>query len=106
MNAIEVRDLRKAYGDVQAVNGVTFDVQSGECLALLGPNGAGKTTTTEVLEGYLHADSGSVQVLGTDPRTAGLAWRARIGIVLQSDRDLGDLTVRETMRSTASRSSS
>ena len=98
MNAIEVRDLRKAYGDVQAVNGVTFDVQAGECLALLGPNGAGKTTTTEVLEGYLHADSGSVQVLGTDPRTAGLAWRARIGIVLQSDRDLGDLTVRETVR--------
>ena len=98
MNAIEVRDLRKAYGDVQAVNGVTFDVQSGECLALLGPNGAGKTTTTEVLEGYLHADSGSVQVLGADPRTAGLAWRARIGIVLQSDRDLGDLTVRETVR--------
>ncbi len=98
MNAIEVRDLRKAYGDVQAVNGVTFDVQAGECLALLGPNGAGKTTTTEVLEGYLHADSGSVQVLGADPRTAGLAWRARIGIVLQSDRDLGDLTVRETVR--------
>jgi ABC-2 type transport system ATP-binding protein len=98
VNAIEVRDLRKAYGDVQAVNGVTFDVQSGECLALLGPNGAGKTTTTEVLEGYLHADSGSVQVLGADPRTAGLAWRARIGIVLQSDRDLGDLTVRETVR--------
>ena len=98
MNAIEVRDLRKAYGDVQAVDGVTFDVQAGECLALLGPNGAGKTTTTEVLEGYLHADSGSVQVLGTDPRTAGLAWRARIGIVLQSDRDLGDLTVRETVR--------
>ena len=56
MNAIEVRDLRKAYGDVQAVNGVTFDVQAGECLALLGPNGAGKTTTTEVLEGYLHAE--------------------------------------------------
>ena len=98
MNAIEVRDLRKAYGDVQAVDGVTFDVQAGECLALLGPNGAGKTTTTEVLEGYLHADSGSVQVLGADPRTAGLAWRARIGIVLQSDRDLGDLTVRETVR--------
>jgi ABC-2 type transport system ATP-binding protein len=98
VNAIEVRDLRKAYGDVQAVDGVTFDVQAGECLALLGPNGAGKTTTTEVLEGYLHADSGSVQVLGADPRTAGLAWRARIGIVLQSDRDLGDLTVRETVR--------
>ena len=98
MNAIEVRNLRKAYGDVQAVDGVTFDVQAGECLALLGPNGAGKTTTTEVLEGYLHADSGSVQVLGADPRTAGLAWRARIGIVLQSDRDLGDLTVRETVR--------
>lgn len=97
MNAIEVHELRKAYPDVQAVDGVSFEVQSGECLALLGPNGAGKTTTTEILEGYRHADSGTVQVLGTDPRTAGLDWRARIGIVLQADRDLGDLTVREAV---------
>ena len=98
MNAIEVRDLYKKYGDVRAVDGVTFDVQAGECLALLGPNGAGKTTTTEILEGYRHADSGTVQVLGTDPQTGGLSWRARLGIVLQADRDLGELTVRESVR--------
>lgn len=97
MNAIEVHDLRKAYKDVQAVDGVSFEVKTGECLALLGPNGAGKTTTTEILEGYRHSDAGTVRVLGADPRTAGLDWRGRIGIVLQSDRDLGDLTVRESV---------
>lgn len=98
MSAIEVRDLMKAYDGVQAIDGVSFDVDFGECLALLGPNGAGKTTTTEILEGYRTADSGFVRVLGVDPRIAGLSWRARLGIVLQSDRDLGDLTVREAVR--------
>ena len=98
MNAIEVRDLRKAYGDVEAVDGVSFEVAHGECLALLGPNGAGKTTTTEILEGYRKADSGYVRVLDVDPRHGGLGWKSRIGIVLQADRDLGDLTVRESVR--------
>lgn len=98
MNAIEVRSLRKTYGDVVAVDDVTFTVAAGECLALLGPNGAGKTTTTEILEGYRRADSGTARVLGVDPALAGLDWRSRIGIVLQSDRDLGDLTVREAVR--------
>lgn len=98
MAAIEVQDLHKSYGELHAVDGVTFDVADGECLALLGPNGAGKTTTTEILEGYRKADSGHVRVLGVDPRDGGLDWRARIGIVLQSDRDLGDLTVREAVR--------
>lgn len=97
MNAIEVRDLRKAYGDVEAVDGVSFEVAQGECLALLGPNGAGKTTTTEILEGYRKADSGYVRVLDVDPRHGGLDWKSRIGIVLQADRDLGDLTVRESV---------
>lgn len=97
MNAIEVRDLRKAYGDVEAVDGVSFEVTQGECLALLGPNGAGKTTTTEILEGYRKADSGYVRVLDVDPRHGGLDWKSRIGIVLQADRDLGDLTVRESV---------
>lgn len=98
MNAIEVHDLFKSYGETRAVDGVSFDVRAGECLALLGPNGAGKTTTTEILEGYRHADSGTVQVLGCDPQTGGLSWRARLGIVLQADRDLGELTVRESVR--------
>jgi ABC-2 type transport system ATP-binding protein len=97
MSAITVRGLTKRYGDLVAVNDISFEVEQGECLALLGPNGAGKTTTTEVLEGFRHADSGEVRVLGVDPRHGGLDWKARIGIVLQADRDLGDLTVREAV---------
>jgi len=95
---IEVEHLRKAYADVVAVADVSFTVAAGECLALLGPNGAGKTTTTEILEGYRRADSGTARVLGVDPATGGMDWRARLGIVLQADRDLGDLTVREAVQ--------
>jgi ABC-2 type transport system ATP-binding protein len=98
--AVRVRDLRKTYRVSQgvtkaAVDGVDLDVARGEILALLGPNGAGKTTTTEILEGYRHRDDGDVDVLGTDPARGGLAWRARLGIVLQSTSDPVDLTVRE-----------
>jgi ABC-2 type transport system ATP-binding protein len=93
--AIEVAGLRKTYGSLAAVDGVDLTVARGECVALLGPNGAGKTTTTEILEGYRHADAGTVRVLGEDPARAGRAWRARLGIVLQTSRDLGDLSVRE-----------
>jgi len=97
MNAISVSGLTKQYGNLVAVNDISFEVEPGECLALLGPNGAGKTTTTEILEGFRHADSGEVRVLGVDPRHGGLDWKARLGIVLQADRDLGDLTVREAV---------
>ena len=97
VGAIEVESLRKAYGDVIAVDDVSFNVAPGECLALLGPNGAGKTTTTEILEGYRRPDSGIARVLGVDSTSGGLDWRARLGIVLQADRDLGDLTVREAV---------
>jgi ABC-2 type transport system ATP-binding protein len=93
--AIEVAGLRKTYGSLAAVDGVDLTVARGECVALLGPNGAGKTTTTEILEGYRHADAGTVRVLGEDPARGGRAWRARLGIVLQTSRDLGDLSVRE-----------
>jgi ABC-2 type transport system ATP-binding protein len=95
--AVRVRGLRRAYGDTKAVDGVDLDVVRGEVLALLGPNGAGKTTTTEILEGYRHRDSGEVDVLGVDPAHATGAWRSRIGIVLQSASDLGDLTVVESV---------
>lgn len=98
MQPIEVEHLRKSYADVVAVADVSFTVAAGECLALLGPNGAGKTTTTEILEGYRRADSGTARVLGVDPATGGLDWRARLGIVLQTDRDLGELTVGEAVR--------
>jgi len=96
-SAISVADVRKSYGDVTALNGVTFDVADGECFALLGPNGVGKTTVTEILEGYRHRDSGEALVLGVDPQQGDRAWKSQVGIVLQSDRDLGDLTVAEAV---------
>ena len=65
--AISVRELTKSYGDLRAVDGVSFDVAEGEVLAILGPNGAGKTTTVEILEGHRSRDGGEVSVLGTDP---------------------------------------
>jgi ABC-2 type transport system ATP-binding protein len=95
--AIVVRHLRKSYGDLMAVDGAGFTVDEGECFALLGPNGAGKTTITEILEGYRQRDSGDVSVLGVDPQKADRDWKAQIGIVLQSVRDLGDLSVREAV---------
>ncbi len=95
--AVRVRGLRKSYGGTPAVDGVDLDVERGECVALLGPNGAGKTTTVEILEGYRRRDGGDVAVLGEDPGTAGLDWRARIGIVLQTSAENAELTVRETV---------
>jgi ABC-2 type transport system ATP-binding protein len=80
---IRVRGLRKAYGDLVAVDGVDLDVAAGEIFALLGPNGAGKTTTVEILEGYRARTAGEVTVLGVDPERADASWRARVGIVLQ-----------------------
>lgn len=84
---IQVRDLTMAYGDVDVLGGVDLDIHRGEVFALLGPNGAGKTTTVEILEGFRQRSSGKVSVLGTDPERGGDAWRARIGLVLQSWRD-------------------
>jgi ABC-2 type transport system ATP-binding protein len=101
MAAIVVDDLHKSYGNTHAVQGVSFTVEEGACVALLGPNGAGKTTTLEVLEGYIKADSGRVEVLGKDPRHAGRAWREGIGIVLQGTAADPYLTVRETLARTA-----
>jgi ABC-2 type transport system ATP-binding protein len=97
---ISVAGLRKSYGANAAVAGVDLSIQQGEIFALLGPNGAGKTTTVEILEGFRDRDSGDVKVLGFDPATkgaAGQAWRDRIGIVLQSTSDAGDLTVYESV---------
>jgi ABC-2 type transport system ATP-binding protein len=81
--AIAVEGLRKAYGGVEAVRGVSFEVGEGEVFGLLGPNGAGKTTVVEILEGYRRRDAGSVSVLGIDPASATRALRARVGIMLQ-----------------------
>jgi ABC-2 type transport system ATP-binding protein len=96
--AIVVEDVRKAYGEHEAVRGVSFEIAEGEVFGLLGPNGAGKTTTVEILEGYRRRDAGSVEVLGVDPQHAGAAWRERIGIVLQSSSLYPNLTVAESLR--------
>jgi ABC-2 type transport system ATP-binding protein len=84
MSAIFVSAFEKRYGDVTAVDGLTFDVAPGEVFGLLGPNGAGKTTTVEILEGYRVPDAGTARVLGLDPVRDGPGLRPRIGVMLQS----------------------
>jgi ABC-2 type transport system ATP-binding protein len=100
MSLIEVKGLTKSYGDVHAVRGIDLNIEQGEIFSILGPNGAGKTTTVEILEGFRTRDLGTVSVLGFDPNTRGhqsREWRNRIGIVLQTSADAGDLTVFETI---------
>jgi ABC-2 type transport system ATP-binding protein len=96
-SAVAVSDLRKAYDEVEAVRGISFEIASGEIFGLLGPNGAGKTTTVEILEGYRERDAGSVTVLGEDPARAGDAWREQIGVVLQSSAMYQTLSVAESL---------
>ncbi|OLF09541.1 ABC transporter [Actinophytocola xinjiangensis] len=95
---MQVQGLRKSYNTLVAVDGIDLDIHRGQVFAILGPNGAGKTTTVEILEGHRTRTSGSVSVLGTDPARATRAWRARIGIVLQTANDAAELTVAETVR--------
>jgi ABC-2 type transport system ATP-binding protein len=98
MSAISVHDLRKSYGPLEALRGVSFEVAEGEVFGLLGPNGAGKTTSVEILEGYRTLDSGDVRVLGFDPARGERAFRERMGVVLQQSQLWQILTVRETHR--------
>jgi ABC-2 type transport system ATP-binding protein len=95
--AIEVRSLRKRYGEYEAVRGVDISVRRGEVFGLLGPNGAGKTTTVEILEGYRERTGGEVSVLGHDPADRAIELRRRIGIVLQSGGIYGHVTPREAL---------
>ncbi len=95
MTAIVVDGLRKSYGAVEAVRGVSFHVETGEVFGLLGPNGAGKTTTIEILEGYRKRDAGNVTVLGMDPQHGGRKLRERVGLVLQEAAVPPRLTVTE-----------
>ncbi len=99
---ITARDLRKAYGDVVAVDGVSFEVSQGEFFGILGPNGAGKTTTLEIIEGLRKPDSGDVTVLGLPawPRNSKLL--PRIGVQLQASSFFERLTAREQIRTFAS----
>jgi ABC-2 type transport system ATP-binding protein len=97
MPAVSVRGLHKSYGTYEALRGVDFQIETGEVFGLLGPNGAGKTTTVEILEGYRRRDGGTVAVLDQDPQRAGLDWRERIGVVLQSSAMYPNLSVTESL---------
>ena len=92
---IEVTDLIKSYGDIEAVKGISFDIKEGEVFGMLGPNGAGKTTTVEIIEGLREPDSGSVTVLGLDALKNVRAVKERIGIQLQSPALFPALNVQE-----------
>jgi ABC-2 type transport system ATP-binding protein len=96
--ALRVRNLKKTYKDVVAVDGLNLEVRSGECFGLLGPNGAGKTTTIEICEGLNDPDSGEVEVLGLQWRSQSRELRQRLGIQLQETQLTDKLTVAETVR--------
>ena len=97
-SALCVRQLRKTFKDVVAVDGLDLEVRSGECFGLLGPNGAGKTTTVEICEGLTAPDSGEVEVLGRNWRSDADQLRQRLGIQLQDTQLSEKLTVHETVR--------
>ena len=94
---VSVRDLRKKYGSVEALRGVTFDVADGEILGLLGPNGAGKTTTVECIVGLREADTGAIEVCGIDARTNPREVKQRIGAALQTTSLQDKITPREAL---------
>jgi ABC-2 type transport system ATP-binding protein len=102
MQVITVDNLRKAYGDVRAVDGVSFEIHPAEIFGMVGPNGAGKTTTIECLEGLRRPDSGKVHVLGLDPQRQGYELRQRIGVQLQEGSLPDRLRVGEAMEIFAS----
>src|SRR5271166_2306647 len=95
---LQVENLVKSYGDVQAVRGVSFSVEEGEVFGLLGPNGAGKTSTVEILEGLRTLDSGRVSVCGLDPQRDSTALKHEIGAALQSTSLPDKLRVMEALR--------
>ena len=96
--AVRCQNLQKRYGEVVAVDGLSFEVRRGECYGLLGPNGAGKTTTIEILEGLLTPDGGEVEVLGHQWKTDERQLRQRLGVQLQETQFTDKLTVEETIR--------
>lgn len=99
---VEVHGLRKRYGSVEALRGISFEIHKGEVYGLLGPNGAGKTTAIEILEGLRRADSGSVQVCGFDPAREAAGLKQRIGAQLQSTVLPDKIRVEEALRLYAS----
>ncbi|MFJ8963736.1 ABC transporter ATP-binding protein [Lentzea sp. NPDC102401] len=96
--AVVVRDVRKSYGDLKAVDGVSFTVAEGEFFGILGPNGAGKTTTLEIVEGLRKPDSGEVRLLGESPWPRNVKLLPRIGVQLQATSFFDKLTAREQLQ--------
>jgi len=94
---VQVNDLRKRYGEIEAVRGISFFVEPGEVFGLLGPNGAGKTTTVEILEGLRKADGGSATVAGVDVFANPAGVKRRIGVQLQASAFPENLTAKETV---------
>ncbi len=101
-STITVNEVRKWYGDVHAVDGISFEVESGEFFGILGPNGAGKTTTLEIIEGLREADGGEVRVFDESPWPRNAALLPRIGVQLQASSFFERLTTREQIRTFAS----
>jgi ABC-2 type transport system ATP-binding protein len=97
MPAIEVQRLQKSYGQLRAVDGISFSVEKGEVFSLLGPNGAGKTTTIEILEGLRQKDAGTARVLDSDPWSRGYDLHKRIGVIPQGFKFLDYPTPREAI---------
>jgi ABC-2 type transport system ATP-binding protein len=94
---VEVSSLKKNYGSLKAVDGISFTVNTGEVFGLLGPNGAGKTTTIEILEGLRERDGGDVKVLGFDPWKSGYELHKKIGVIPQEFNFIEKVTPREAI---------
>jgi len=94
---LKVDDLRKTYGSVKAVDGVSFEVSKGQIFTLLGPNGAGKTTTMEIVEGIRKGSQGKIEYFGKAMQTVDTETKERIGVCLQSTSFMPHLRVRETL---------
>lgn len=94
---LKIIDLKKRYGDIQAVDGISFEVKKGNVLAILGPNGAGKSTTVEMIEGLRKKDSGEIEYFGEKPVRITKDIKERIGVQLQKSAFLENLTVKETL---------
>lgn len=101
-NIISVSNLKKSFGDVKAVRGISFDVKKGEIFGMLGPNGAGKTTTLEMLEGLKKCDSGNMKVANIDVCKDRQGVKSRIGVQLQSSAFFDNLNLKELIRFFAS----
>jgi len=97
LSAIEVTSLEKNYGQLRAVDGISFSVRKGEVFSLLGPNGAGKTTTIEILEGLRQQDGGTAKVLDLDPWKKGYDLHKRIGVIPQGFKFMDYPTPREAI---------